>query len=272
MKKIIFSFFLILIVIINTKCSKDNAVTNNGNTLSTRNGLFFHHSSGLNIWGPNGSNTSVTQEITAFNNSHSLTGSNAFSLEETWFPDNPNDNNEWERWHRIFDNQDPNAPITNYFSSHKILIIKSCFPSSEMSGTGQPSDTITPAEKTIYNYKWHWRHIINVMKTHNNNFFVIWTNAPLVAAATDSIQAQLANQFCKWAKDTLARGLDPSFGTFPTNVYVFDYFHKLAGSNGIMQSMYAVDINDSHPNSAATQLVAPQFVNETCTAFLNADK
>lgn len=273
MKKFIYVFFLIIIILINLNCNKnDNAVTNGGNSSTSRNGIFFHHSSGLNIWGPNGSNTSVPQEITAYNSNHGLTGNNAFAMEENWFPDNPNDNNEWERWHRVFESQDPNASLTNYFTNYKILIIKSCFPSSEMSGAGQSSDTLTPEDKTIYNYKWHWRHIINVMKSKTNNFFVIWTNAPLVAASTNPIQAQLSDQFCKWAKDTLSRGLDPVIGSFPHNIYVFDYFHKLADANGIMQAVYAVAIDDSHPNAAATELVAPQLISESFTAFLNFKK
>ncbi|MCX6165562.1 MAG: T9SS type A sorting domain-containing protein, partial [Ignavibacteriae bacterium] len=56
--------------------------------------------------------------------------------------------------------------------------------------------------------------------------------------------------------------LDPLFGAFPPNVYVFDFFHKLVGSNYMLLLTYATDPDNSHPNAAATTLVAPQFVNE----------
>jgi len=106
------------------------------------------------------------------------------------------------------------------------------------------------------------------MRQHPENFFVIWTNAPLVPSATNNQEASLSNQFCSWAKDTLAMGIDPIFGAFPSNVYVFDFFHKLADANGMLQLQYASSSNDSHPNSAATELVAPQFVQEIFNASI----
>ena len=39
-----------------------------------RSGLFFHHSTGECIWGPNGSSTSVPQEMTRYNTQHGYTG------------------------------------------------------------------------------------------------------------------------------------------------------------------------------------------------------
>jgi hypothetical protein len=268
MKNLKTFFLIITFALFCMQCGSDDVTTNPTVNTSARNGIFFHHSTGECIWGPNGCNTSVTQEITAYNSSHGLTGNNAFTFSETWWPLNPDDNNEWERWHRIYENQDPQANIGTYYTNYRIIMTKSCFPSSAIGETGQPSDTLDPTNKTIFNYKWHWRHIINVMKSNPNNFFVIWTNAPLVYAETNSTEAYLADQFCRWAKDTLARGLDPQFGTFPKNVFVFDFFHKLADANGFLQSQYATAPNDSHPNAAATELVAPLLVQEMLDAFL----
>ena len=76
----------------------------------------------------------------------------------------------------------------------------------------------------------------------------------------------MSKQFCTWAKDTLATGLDVDYGAFPPNVYVFDFFHKLTGTNGMMLGMYAAAPYDSHPNALATQLVANQFVQEIFNA------
>jgi hypothetical protein len=232
-----------------------------------RSGKFLHHSTGGNIWGPNGSSTSVPIEISNYNTTHGYTGSNAVSLTEQGWPLNPWDN-EWERWHRIFENQDPAANIQPILAANKIVVIKSCFPSSAMTGMGQPSDTLTYTIKSMYNYKWHWRHIVNVMAQHPENFFVIWTNAPLNAANTNANAAMLAKRFCTWAKDTLAQGLDPILGTFPPNIYVFNYFAKLTNASGYQMPQYAVSTTDSHPNAAATALVAPQFVNEIFDAAI----
>lgn len=244
-------FFYVLLLIIS---GQNNFAQNR-----FRSGRFFHHSTGECIWGPNGSSTSVTQEMTRYNTQHGYTGENAVSMNETWFP--VNYDNEWAIWHTIFESNTPEN-ISSYFSSNKIIMVKSCFPSSAIEEIGQPMDTLSPDYKTIYNYKWHWRHIIRVMKARYQNFFVIWTNAPLTQLETTPTQAQLSKQFCKWAKDTLARGLDPVIGIFPNNVYVFDFFSKLTDANGYMLPQYATDPHNPHPNAAATALVAPLLVNE----------
>lgn len=224
-----------------------------------RSGRFFHHSTGENIWGPNGSSTSVPQQMTIYNAAHSYTGQYAVTMSEMWFPVHVD--NEWVTWRTIFSSNIPEN-IWSYFPSNRIIMIKSCFPSSALEGVGGPGDTLTPDYKTIYNYKWHWRRIINIMKNRPQNFFVIWTNAPLTPSQTNPNAAMWSKQFCKWAKDTLAEGLDPVFGAFPENIYVFDFFSKLTDANGYMRLIYAMHPDDPHPNAAATELVAPQLVNE----------
>jgi hypothetical protein len=232
-----------------------------------RSGIFLHHSTGYRIWGPNDSPTSVQQEIETYNRTHGFSDSDALTLAEQWWPPTPD--NEWSRWHEIFDNADPDADLRYILAANKIVMIKSCFPSSSMwGGTGSASDTLTPQGKSIYNYKWHWRSMVSVMRTLPDNFFVIWTNAPLAPGVITIEEAIFSDRFCRWAKDTLAAGLDPVFGPFPKNVFVFDFFHKLAGSDGRLPIRYAVDSTDSHPNSAATQLVTPQLVREMFDAAI----
>ncbi len=230
-----------------------------------RSGVFLHHSTGARIWGPNGSATSVPLQVASYNTSHALSGADAVSLTESGWPEAPWDN-EWGRWHRIFNTIEGEANILPILAAHKIVMIKSCYPSSDIQSVGLPTDTLSPTLKTVCNYKWHWRRIIQVMKEHPSNFFVIWTNAPLVNTADD--RAFYADKFCRWAKDTLAAGLDPVLGTFPENVYVFDFFHKLAGANGKLPLMYATSGTDSHPNAAATALVVPLLVNELFDAAI----
>ena len=230
-----------------------------------RSGIFLHHSTGGNIWGPNGSSTSVPQQMQIYNTAHNYTGVNAVTMNEEWWA--PGDN-EWVTQHQFFEDPSPVTGIGYYLPGNKVIVIKTCFPASSMSGWGQPSDTLSPWIKSVYNYKWHWRHIVRAMSAHPGNFFAIWTNAPLEPFSTNATEASLSKKFCTWAKDTLATGLDTQFGSFPTNVYVFDFFHKLTGPNGMMLSSYAVGPYDSHPNAAATQLVAPQFVQEIFNASI----
>jgi hypothetical protein len=225
-----------------------------------RSGTFLHHSTGGNIWGPNGSSTSIPQQIATYNTNHGYTGTNLAAMSEQWWPNG--NSNEWEYWHRVFDNQIPDANIEVIMANNKIVVVKSCYPSSDMTGQGQASDTLNYSIKSDYNYKWHWRFMVNFMAQHPENFFVIWTNAPLVAGATNASAASYSKNFCAWAKNTLAQGLDPQIGDFPPNIFVFDYFSKLTDANGYQMLQYAVSNYDSHPNSTATAWIAPQFVNE----------
>ncbi len=234
-----------------------------------RSGKFLHHSTGGNIWGPNGSSTSIPEEIGNYNAAHGYTGSNAVSMTEQWWPGAPISNdNEWERWHRIFDNEDPDADILPILAANKIVVVKSCYPSSAMTNMGGPWDTLVYTRKSMYNHKWHLRNIVRVMAEHPENFFALWTNAPLVAANTNANAAFLSKKFTTWMKDTLAQGLDPEIGAFPSNIYVFHYFEKMSDENGYKNPIYAVSTTDSHPNAAATELVAPQFVNEIFSAAI----
>ncbi len=246
---------LVIILLLFVLCTESFA-----QQLKFRHGTFFHHSTGENIWGPNGSSTSVPLQIAAYNQLNNLTGTDSLYLNETWFPVSAD--NEWSTWHTIFLDNMPEH-MCAYCLTNPIIMIKSCYPSSNITAIGSAADTLTPTLKTVYNYKWHWRKIIHFFSTHPEHFFVIWTNAPLVQEATNSNEALLSHSFSKWAKDTLANSLDATFGTFPPNVYVFDFFHILSNENHYLNPNYAVSLHDSHPNAAATALVAPMLVNET---------
>jgi hypothetical protein len=227
-----------------------------------RSGIFLHHSTGANIWGPNPDGTSTTtipDQMVSYNQAHGFSGNQAIGMVEEWW--SPGDN-EWSTQHEFFEGNTTYTDINYYLSNNKILVIKSCFPSSAIDSWGIPSDTADPLYKSVFNYKWHWRHILAVMKDHPQNFFAIWTNAPLEINSTNASEASLSKKFCRWAKDTLAAGLDPVFGTFPPNVYVFDYFGKMSDDNGYELPQYVTGVGDSHPNGAGTDFIAPQFVNE----------
>ncbi len=239
-------------------------ITANGQQ-NYRSGIFLHHSTGANIWGPNGSSTDVPEQMNLYNIAHGYTGGDAVTMTETWFPQWSD--NEWNTWHTIFEADDPEV-ISGYYSWNPIIMIKSCFPSSNIEAIGSDEDTLNPWYKTIANYKWHWRHIVREMENHPDNFFVIWTNAPLEWYSTNPTEAAYSDWFCTWAKDTLSANLDPVYGAFPSNVYVFDFFHKLADASGFLPAYYAAGPWDSHPNAAATALVAPQLVNEIFDAAI----
>ena len=227
-----------------------------------RNAMFLHHSTGSNILGPNGSSTSVNLELAKYNEIKMFTGDQKVTMNHEWFA--PGDN-EWVTMRNFFEGKLSLKP-DGYYNKYKIIIVKSCYPSSEIVSEGSANDMQNPTYKSIYNYKWHWRNMVRIMEQHPDNFFVIWTNAPLEASSTNLTQATNSKTFCHWAKNILAKGLDAEYGQFPKNVYVFDFFAKLTADNGIMKDEFKT--NDSHPNASATALVAPQFVQEVFDAAL----
>ena len=232
---------------------------------NSRKAVFLTHSVGSRIWGPNESTTGIPQELEKFNQKIFSSKEKYFSIDKEDWPVNPWDN-EWVRWDRIFHNIDTSANIEPFLEDYGIVIIKSCYPSSRIGKWGTADDTVEPGRKTVYNYKWHWRNILKVMEKHPDIFFTIWTNAPQVASQTNDTEAYYSNLFCTWAKDTLVAGLDTVYGKFPKNVFVFDFFHKLTGSDGKLKTEYAASDSDNHPNAAGTELVAPQFVDEIFSA------
>jgi len=60
-----------------------------------RSGIFLHHSTGRNIWGPNGSSTSVPDELVKYNEKNGYSGKDTCILNETAWPLDPWVN-EWE--------------------------------------------------------------------------------------------------------------------------------------------------------------------------------
>lgn len=232
-----------------------------------RDGIFLHHSTGGNIWGPNGSSVSVPDEIDKYNAAKGLKGDDKVSFRERWFA--PGDN-EWYIVRDFFEGNLNNEDFDFYCDNFEIIMIKSCFPSSDIKGEGRAGEN--PTNKTIYNYKEHWRAIVRIMAQHPDNFFVIWTNAPQESGSTTASEAGLSKEFCNWAKNILAEGKDEVYGAFPPNVYVFDFFSKLTDANGYMKTDYRTRSGDSHPNSAATELVAPQLVKEVFDAALRYER
>ena len=104
------------------------------------------------------------------------------------------------------------------------------------------------------------------MEQHPNTFFVWWNIPPQVEGETTPAYAANEYSFNRWMKDSLATGLD-SYGDFPENVYIFDYFDVVESTNFLPLSL-ADGPHDSHPNAACSELVAPLFVQETFNAAI----
>ena len=232
-----------------------------------RRAIFLHHSVGNCLWDRSRvSNltppTTLPKEVAAYNSKRGYTGSSAVSMDEVYFPDPPdlNDNN-WYRWDNIFNGRDAQGiTMDSYYSSYPVIVVKTCYLATQFMSVID----------SIQAYKAEWRHILTVMKNHPNNFFCLWTTYP---AATDGHADRDAwsNLFCIWAKDTLAAGKD-SFGPLPPNVYVFDVFHKLASRlDGYCDPVYgsfSEGPGGDHPSNLAVSLIDSAFVREMFDAAI----
>ena len=239
-----------------------------------RNVAYLSRSVGQAIYNYSGASTNVPTEVSAYNTANGHTGDDAFTVTNV-YPYPPLIDNEWYSWHHLFavDSAGYGASLfTDYINnpSYDIIMIKACFYTSDMSGgDGSSADTSAIQQtRSIYGYKWDLRYICNIMKNYPEKFFVIWTQAPELDGERDEAENIAALKFVTWMKDTLAAGLDATFGDFPDNIYVFDYFRKITGGDNVAPIGYCDGAGDSHPNAAASELIAPQLVNEMFDAAI----
>jgi hypothetical protein len=92
------------------------------------------------------------------------------------------------------------------------------------------------------------------MDQYPNKTFIIVTQPPLVPNDTSPAAARRARAFANWLKsDGFLKGRK--------NVFVFDFFGYLAGSDNMLKSGYRVGRYDSHPNDRANREIGPRFVS-----------
>ena len=236
-----------------------------------RRAVFLHGSVGNHIWSHVGASTNVPAEIDLYNTAHNYTGDEAVSMDEVVYPDL--DGNTLWSWADIFDSTNVNYDIyTEYIndSTYDIIIIKECFTTSDIwfYWYEGPQDTVNyPVTHSIYNYQWYVRKILKKMELHPNKFFVFWNLPCTVITYSTEADAGRLCWFNHWMTDTLAAGMDTSYGAFPDNVYIYDYF-TIVDSSNFMPLSLADDPYDSHPNAAGADLVAPDFVEKSFDAAI----
>lgn len=157
----------------------------------------------------------------------------------------PGDNTDPDGYAQIF-RQKLTSPPTNTFSylmQYDVILFKSCFPVSNIESDGQ-----------LNQYKSYYRTIISRMDQYPNKTFIIVTQPPLVPNETSPAAARRARAFTGWLKsDEFLKGRK--------NVFVFDFFNLLAGSDNMLRSEYRVGRYDSHPNDRANREIGPKFVD-----------
>jgi hypothetical protein len=163
----------------------------------------------------------------------------------------PNDNTDPDGLNYLWTSAEPDAAAcrTEILSHHDVIAFKSCFPASAI---GSAAD--------LQQRKDWYLAMRTVFETYSDHVFVVLSTPPLHRLATNAEDAARARQFANWLKS-------PAYLDGHPNVVCYDLFDALAqaddGSAAANMLRYDYegrhDNDDSHPNSAANETVAPLF-------------
>ena len=209
--------------------------------------VFLHHSCGHNLIEQGG----VRQGLTALGYEfydHGYNGDGLRLADGTYTGEHfdiPGDNTDPDGLAELF-SQPLNSPPNNAFShlmQYDVIAFKSCFPTSNISSDGMLDE-----------YRRYYLSMRDRMDQYPEKVFIIVTQPPQVPNNTDKQEGRRAREFTEWLQsDEYLGGHD--------NIFVFDFFDHLAGSDNFLRKEYRVDNWDAHPNERANQEIAPLFVD-----------
>lgn len=214
--------------------------------------IFLHHSCGQN-WIADGE---VRQKLTKAGfqfwdhgyNGDGLTDPNGKKTGKNYSV--PGDNTNPDGYAGIF-SQKLTKPPTNTLShllDHDLIIIKSCFPVSDIS-----------SDDMLEEYFGYYKTVKAGMKKYPGKVFIIVTQPPLNRKATTPDRALRARKLANFLKSS-------EFLKDAPNVSTFDWFDLLAVSDtkspyySMLKPEYSPEGDDSHPNFIANFNTSPAFV------------
>lgn len=209
--------------------------------------IFLHHSCGHNLI----EEGSVRQGLTALGYEfydHGYNGDGLRLADGSWTGANfdiPGDNTDPDGLAELF-SQPVNSPPTNALSrlmEYDIIAMKSCFPTSNIWDDAR-----------LEELKGYYRTIRNRMVQYPDKTFIIVTQPPQVPGSTDASEAARARELADWLSSD-------EFLSDADNIFVFDFFDLLAGSDNMLKSEYRFDNYDAHPNARANRSIGPLFVS-----------
>lgn len=192
--------------------------------------IFIHHSTGEN-WLTDG-----------YGNLGQALGQNNYFVSDTnygWGPNAIGDRTDTPNWTEWFASEQPPAYLDALFNEsgqnssytrtlqdpggeNVIILFKSCFPNSELSGS--PNDPPGDYEDmTVSGAKYVYNTILQTFAQHPDKLFVVITTPPL----TDSTHVKNARAFNDWLVNDWLRENNYTLN----NVAVFDFYNVLTDKN-----------------------------------------
>lgn len=155
------------------------------------------------------------------------------------------------------------AHPNRYYSgseTNDIVMFKSCFPNSDISGEGQPPGDPAAAERTVANYRAVFERLKDEMARYPDKLFIYVTAPPLAQESTTPENARNAVAFNRWLVEKFLPEYQRETGG--TNLVIFDLFSVLADDKGFLRQDYRrPGQGDSHPNATANQAAAGGFMS-----------
>ena len=232
--------------------------------------IFLHHSTGQNVWnGDKGLGYSsilkkslVPKLVKQYNADHKTN----ISISERAFPSGspyPWENYPYDYYNIWVKNGDKEfyeeePTLKTLTKEYNVIVFKHCFPGSNIVGDDLIEDQLSI--KTLGNYKYLYNQLKDKLHEYPDTKFIVWTNAALVASATNEEEATRTKEWVRWVKE--------EWDTPNDNIYVFD-FYSLETEGGLyIKPQYATGTDDSHPNQEFSVKAANKFV-EFLTDVIN---
>ncbi len=208
--------------------------------------IFLHHSCGHNLIEQGNVREGLTRLGYAFYD-HGYNGDGLRLADGSYAGTNfnvPGDNTDPDGIAAIFAQplHDPPDNTFSHLMQYDVIAFKSCFPTSNIGSKEQ-----------LEAYRFHYRSVRDRMDQHPEKVFIVVTQPPQVPGASDAEEARRARALADWLTSEEFLGGHP-------NVFTFDFFGHLAGSDNFLRSGYRFDDYDGHPNERANREIGPLFV------------
>jgi len=155
-----------------------HSFTNAVSTSERPNILFIHHSVGHGLI-RDGSVREILGEASVDFWDHGYNDRNSGLINEKgdpagcyWIPDN---NTNPDGFANLFSlNPDGDNAFNKILNYHDIILFKSCFPASKITGNNRLKDLANPKRRSLYNYKRHYLNIRKTVDRYPGKFFLLF--------------------------------------------------------------------------------------------------
>ncbi|MCG3188199.1 MAG: hypothetical protein LKCHEGNO_00092 [Burkholderiaceae bacterium] len=132
--------------------------------------------------------------------------------------------------------------------SYDVIVFKHCYPVSGIEpDNGVPS--VSSPVKTEANYRLQYEALKQRMHEFPQTKFILWTPTGLTQAFTNPTQAERADRFTAWVKD--------SWDTKGDNIFLWDFRKLQTGGDLYVQAAHARKGDEAHPSDEFAAQVAP---------------